>query len=181
MSAPGDVLELVFAGVYEPVAVFAQVLERQDLGAAAPTCAAAQHLNDGVSPVVRGVIALSSVPSRLVSRRRSNQPEGPTGESTLSIWRHPSGRLRLERSWQSAIGDERIVTVVESTDRPRTASSRSMSYDHRNQRALSDAGRWPALRRSTPVASSTASNSARSSANSSWPTPTMGCRQPCRH
>lgn len=77
-------------------------------------------------------------------RGRPDAPEGPTGSSMLEVWRDETGRTRLERRWDSAVGAERLVTVVRRTDKPWSLKSNATSHDMRLNRSLRSGGCWPA-------------------------------------
>ena len=76
-------------------------------------------------------------------RHWSDHPAGPTGESYLSIWRSTSGRLRLERTWQSDVRRERLVSVNVPSVQRRIWSMGLITYDHGTQRTLLFGGQWP--------------------------------------
>lgn len=150
MSATGDVLELVFGGAGSPVAVRAQVSERRDVAVAERVAADVMQraLNRYHMPhlplLVRGGIGLMAASVRLSLRHLSDHPAGPTGESSLSIWRSTSGRLRLERTWQSDVRRERLVSVNVPSVQQRIWPMGLITYDHGTQRTLRFGGQWPA-------------------------------------
>jgi hypothetical protein len=119
VTSLGDVLELLFARPDPTMSVHAVVHEHRDRGLAERV--AEQFVEDhpemGSFPKIVWLIAVPVVVagwlSSLIDRIRAPRsvPQ-PADESELTIWLGPSGRARLERSWQADGTRQRLTSVV---------------------------------------------------------------------
>ena len=120
MSALGDVLEVIFAEGDVALDVHAVVRERWD-HAEARRVAESFFESQPRQPAPLFVKAMM-VPALAVSAwwwlgdklRRDRGSPVPPGESELTVWLAASGRARIERSWPTTGGTERLVAVVQT-------------------------------------------------------------------
>jgi hypothetical protein len=118
MSSLGDVLELIFARPDPAVSVHAVVHEQRDREVADRV--GEQFIKD--QPGLRSVpkiVWIMSIPALAVAtwkslgekvRRRRSVSE-PGGDSELTVWLDASGRARVERTWQTNGGRQRLTAV----------------------------------------------------------------------
>jgi hypothetical protein len=144
MTALGDVLEVIFAPSGPPVSFHAIVREWSDPKLAEE---AGDTFVSELKANLPAVVRLFMVPLRVGAwvkyRGRSEGPAGPKGDSQLEVWRDGSGRVRLERSWNSIEGSERLTTLA----RPATSAFKfapQKSFDHLRAKSFRHGGRWPA-------------------------------------
>jgi hypothetical protein len=113
----GELLDVIFSGP-DPRPVHAVVRERRDPEAARRVVEAFGKAQGGRGDVPRVVwvamhalAAVAWLPAMVADRVRRTRPE-PGPDSELALWLEPSGRARAERSWESADGRQRVVSVM---------------------------------------------------------------------
>ena len=119
VSSLGDVLELIFATPDPGVSVHAVVHEQHDREVAERVGEQFMKDHPGLGPVPK-VVWLMAAPVMAVETARSlvekirhprRLPE-PAHHSELTVWLDASGRARLERTWQTPGGRQRLTSVV---------------------------------------------------------------------
>ena len=147
MSGLGDVLEVIFAKRDTAVDVHAVVRERRDGEVAQRT--AERFVKSLPRQSLPLMVKVMMVPALAASawwwlgdrvRREPDQPV-PPGESELTVWLDASGRARVERSWPTTGGTERLIGVVQTggpADWPR-----GPMVEPGWRREPGRAGRWP--------------------------------------
>jgi len=119
VSSLGDVLELIFARLDPGVSVYAVVHEQHDREVAERVGEQFMKDHPGLGSVPK-IVWLMAAPVMAVETARSlvgkirhplRLPE-PARHSELTVWLDASGRARLERTWQTPGGRQRLTSVV---------------------------------------------------------------------
>jgi hypothetical protein len=144
MTRLGDVLELIFAPADAQPSLHAVVREWRDPELAAQ---AGEEAADEIKSKLPMVVRVSTFPlymiGRVKYRGRPDEPDEPTGESRLEVWRDGSGRYRLERSWNAAEGARRLVTLAPPTSDDPFKFPKQRTFDAIEDRQLRRGGCWP--------------------------------------
>lgn len=149
MSSLGDLLELIFARPDPAVSVHAVVHERCDREVAERVCE--QFIKD--QPGLRSVpkiVWLMSVPALAVATwksldekvRRRRFVSEPGRDSELTIWLDAAGRARVERTWQTNGGPQRLTAVGAIGFPPHGRDARLFEPERSWPRGQT--ARWPA-------------------------------------
>lgn len=147
MSTLGDVLEVIFAKTDPAVNVHAIAREWWDHGVARRV--AESFVKSQPRQSVPLVVKAMMIPALAASawwwladkvRREPAQPE-PPGESELTVWLDASGRARVDRTWPTIGGAERLGAVVQIDRPPDWPSGRMVEPGWPGDHGR--AGRWP--------------------------------------
>jgi hypothetical protein len=148
VSSLGEVLELIFARPDRGVSVHAVLHEQRDREIAKRV--GEQFMKE--QPSLRSapkIVWLMTAPALAVAtgmslvekiRRPPPVPE-PGRESELTIWLDASGRARLERTWDTHGGQQRLTNVVAMEFPPRVRDHRLVELEWPGLRG--QPGRWP--------------------------------------
>jgi hypothetical protein len=149
VSSLGDVLELIFARPDPAVSVHAVVHEQRDREVADRVGEQFMKDQPGLRSVPK-IVWLMSVPAlaaatwkSLVEKvRRPRSLAEPARDSELTVWLDASGRARLERTWQTPGGRQRLTAVVATGFPPGGRGKRLFEPEWSGPRGQT--ARWPA-------------------------------------